>query len=178
MASTDARYIPIYGRAYRLSFALRDASGDLVTSWSGQDSNVSKDGGNYAACTNEATEIQTSGTGYLDLTSTEMTADTVITTIAATGAKTLVFVLNPEKTMITGTVNDANTSPSTTVFAAEDITEATADHFIGRTVIWLTGNLARQSAPITDYALDTGEGKFTVKAMTEAPADGDVFLVV
>lgn len=77
-----------------------------------------------------------------------------------------------------GTVNDANTAPSTTVFAAEDITEATADHYIGRVALFVSGVLKYQAAPITDYVLDTGEGKFTVKAMTEAPSDGDKFIIV
>jgi hypothetical protein len=40
----------------------------LITSWTGADSQVSKDGAAYAACTNEATEIGSSGTGYIELT--------------------------------------------------------------------------------------------------------------
>lgn len=77
-----------------------------------------------------------------------------------------------------GTVNDANTTPTTTVFAADDITEATADHYIGRVALFISGNLKYQASPITDYALDTGEGKFTVRTMTEAPADGDKFIII
>lgn len=80
--------------------------------------------------------------------------------------------------IIPGTVNDDNTVPSTTVFAASDITEATADHYNGRLVVWTTGALAGQVTDVTDYALDTGEGKFTVTEMTEAPADGDTFVLV
>lgn len=77
-----------------------------------------------------------------------------------------------------GTVNDDNTVPSTTVFAAEDITEATADHYIGASLIFITGVLKYQRTVITDYVLDTGEGKFTVEEMTEAPGDGDKFIIV
>lgn len=79
------------------------------------------------------------------------------------------------ETIIHGTVNDANTAPTTTVFAAEDITEATADHFNGRVIVFTTGALAGQATTISDYELDTGEGKFTVVTLTEAPADGDAF---
>lgn len=77
-----------------------------------------------------------------------------------------------------GTVNDANTTPTTTVFAAEDITEATADHYIGRVALFISGALKYQASPITDYELATGEGKFTVSIMTEAPSDGDKFIIV
>jgi hypothetical protein len=81
-------------------------------------------------------------------------------------------------TVVSGTVNDANTSPTTTVFAASDITEATADHFIGRTIIFTTGDLQYQATDITDYALVSGEGRFTVTALTSAPADGDQFVII
>lgn len=80
--------------------------------------------------------------------------------------------------MIPGTVNDANTAPSATVFAAADITEATADHFKSRIVLWTTGALTGQVTDVTAYALDTGEGKFTVTAMTDTPADGDTFILI
>ena len=78
----------------------------------------------------------------------------------------------------TGTVSHDNTAASTTVFYSDDITEATADHYNGRTVIFLTGDLKYQATDITDYALDTGEGKFTVTALTEAPADNVTFVIV
>lgn len=80
--------------------------------------------------------------------------------------------------IIPGTVNDANTTPTTTVFAASDITEATADHFNGRLALFTGGALAGQATDINDYALDTGEGKFTVTGLTEAPSDGDTFVVI
>ena len=77
-----------------------------------------------------------------------------------------------------GTVNDANTTPSATEFAASDITEATDDHFVGRLIIFTTGALAYQATRITGYTLTSGEGVFTVEQMTEAPADSDQFIVV
>jgi hypothetical protein len=71
------------------------------------------------------------------------------------------------ETIVIGTVSNANTVPTTT-----------ADHFIGRVVIWTSGALQYQATDITDYALDTGEGLFTVTAMTEAPANNDTFVIV
>jgi len=100
MAATDAKPVPIKNAAYRITFPIYDADGDLVTGATGLDSEVSKDGGTFADCTNEATEIATSsGMYYLDLTSTEMNADTVaiIVKTSTSGAKTTVVVLNPQE---------------------------------------------------------------------------------
>ena len=100
MASTDARPIPQKNVAYRVTFPILDADGDLVTGATGLDSEVSKDGGTFADCTNEATEIATSsGMYFLDLTSTEMNADCVaiIVKTSSAGAKTTPIVLYPEE---------------------------------------------------------------------------------
>lgn len=100
MASTDARPIPQKNVAYRITFPLLDADGDLVSGATGLDSEVSKDGGTFADATNEATEIATaSGVYFLDLTSTEMNADTVAVIVKTTtaGAKTTTLVMYPEE---------------------------------------------------------------------------------
>jgi hypothetical protein len=81
-------------------------------------------------------------------------------------------------TMVTGTVSHDNTAASTTVFYSDDITEATADHYNGRIVIFTSGDLQYQATDITDYELAAGEGKFTVTALTEAPADNVTFIIV
>lgn len=80
--------------------------------------------------------------------------------------------------IIPGTVEDSTTTPTTTTFAASDITEATNDHFNGRIIIFTSGALVSQATDITDYTLTGGEGVFTVTQMTEAPADGDTFIIV
>lgn len=97
MASGDARPVPIKNTAMRITFPLRDVNGDLVSGATGLDSEVSKDGGTFADCTNEATEIATSsGIYYLDLTSTEMNADTVAV-IVKSSAKTFAIVMYPQE---------------------------------------------------------------------------------
>ncbi len=96
MASGDATSLPLKNIAYRVTFPILDADGDLVTGAAGLDSEVSKDAGTFTDCTNEATEIATSsGMYYLDLTSTEMNADTVavIVKTSTVGAKTTPLVL-------------------------------------------------------------------------------------
>jgi hypothetical protein len=98
MASTDALPIPRKNVAFRVTFPILDNDGDLVTGAAGLDSEVSKDGGTFTDCTNEATEIATSsGMYYLDLTSTEMNADTVaiIVKTSTTDAKTTTIVIYP-----------------------------------------------------------------------------------
>lgn len=81
-------------------------------------------------------------------------------------------------TLITGTVSWDNTNATTTVIYSDDITEATADHYNGRLFVPTSGALLGQYTDITDYALDTGEGKFTVTALTEAPADNTTFVII
>jgi len=85
---------------------------------------------------------------------------------------------NAATTIVSGTVSHDNTVASTTVFYSDDITEATADHYNGRIVIFTSGALTGQATDITDYELAVGEGKFTVTALTEAPADNVTFVIV
>lgn len=79
--------------------------------------------------------------------------------------------------IIVGTV-DSTVTPSTTVFEADDITEATADHYNGRVIIFTSGALAGQATAISDYSLASGKGHFTVVQLTEAPANNDTFIIV
>lgn len=80
-----------------------------------------------------------------------------------------------------GTVyNDGGTyAASTTVLYSDDITTATADHWIGAVVIFTSGALAGQRTVVTDYEQVAGTyGKFTVSALTSAPADNVTFILV
>jgi hypothetical protein len=99
MASTDARPLPIKNTAFRYYFAIRKNDGTLITTWTGMDSEVSLDGAAFSDCTNEATEIGTTGCGYIDLTSAEMNADAVMykLTVTNTSALTMVVTFFPEE---------------------------------------------------------------------------------
>lgn len=81
-------------------------------------------------------------------------------------------------TIIPGTVDTAGFSPTTTEFEADDITEATADHYNGRIIIFTSGALLGQATSISDYALATGRGHFTTPALTEAPANNGTFVII
>ncbi len=57
-----------------------------------------------------------------------------------------------------------------------DLAEATDDHYIGRTVIWTSGNLAGQGSDITDYLGSTG--MLTYTTVTEPPVATDTFIII
>ncbi len=84
-------------------------------------------------------------------------------------------------TIITGTI-DTTVAATTTEFEADDITEATADHFNGRVILFTTNGvdnrLVGQATDITDYALNGGRGHFTVTALTEAPINNSTFVII
>jgi hypothetical protein len=99
MAATDARPVPIKNTAYRHYFHYWKTDSTMLTSITGADTEVSKDGGTFTDCTNEFTEIGTSGPGYIELTSTEMNADSVVikSTCTNTGAVPYIYYLYPEE---------------------------------------------------------------------------------
>jgi hypothetical protein len=82
--------------------------------------------------------------------------------------------------IITATVDTVTNThtPTTTEFQADDITEATSDHYNGRVIIFTSGTLAGQATSISDYEAVGGIGQFTVVALTEAPANNDTFIII
>ncbi len=148
MAASDARPFPLKNTAYRVTFPILDADGDSVTGAAGLDSEVSKDGGTFTDCTNEATEIATnSGVYYLDLSSTEMNADTVaiIVKTSTSGAKTTVIVLYP--------VEGGDIDVDVTYIAGSAVSTSTAQ--LGVNVVQAAGT-AWGSGAITAAAIATG----------------------
>lgn len=232
MASTDCLPVPKKNTAFRVIFPIRDNDGDLVTGAAGLDSEISKDQGTAADCTNEATEIATAtGLYYLDLTSAEMNADNVaiIVKTSTVNAKTAVIVLYPQEAgdiqvnatywngtavaapntagvplVDIGRINNSTVAavrqglialaatPATvdntaftataTIFECDDITEATANHFVGRSVYPTSGALLGVClGVVTAYALTSGRGRFTVSPGSptgEAMADNVTLLLI
>jgi len=103
------------------------------------------------------------GTGYAKTNSTVATVTTVTNTPGS----------------ISGTVDTATNShtPTKSEFQADDITEATENHYRGRRVRFTGGNLNDQSAVIIRYEAVGGIGQFTVTPLTEAPANNDTFVI-
>ena len=56
-----------------------------------------------------------------------------------------------------------------------NLTEATNDHYIGRTIVWISGVLAGQASDITDYVATNGVLTYT--ATTDAPSATDEFIL-
>ena len=174
MASTDARPVPKKNVAYRHCFAIRKNDGTLITTWAGQDSELSKDGGNFGDATNEATEIQTSGCGYIDLTSGEMNYDCVTLKVTVTNTDALPYVVNlfPEEvgdirvnveainnnTIAALTLRDwlekgtrlTADSGTTTTLTDAGLTQAD-DYWNGSLLIFRTGTNSGRTAIVTDF---------------------------
>ena len=98
-------------------------------------------------------------------------------TNAMTAAQAAKLALSSD-TIVSGTVSHDNTASSSTVFYSDDVTNAVADHYKGRIVIFTSGTLQNQMTDVTAYALVSGEGKFTVTALTSAPDDDVIFILV
>jgi hypothetical protein len=79
--------------------------------------------------------------------------------------------------LIPGTVDTGSFVATINEFEADDITEATENHYVGRVIVFTSGALTGQACTITDYALSGANGHFTVSTLTEAPANNDTFLI-
>lgn len=115
------------------------------------------------------------GTGEVSLTSGIASVNATQVNSSATAAARLALALSAT---IQGTVDTGGFTATSSIFETSSITEATADHFVGKIVLWTSGALLYQQALITAYSLSSGRGRFTVTTMTDAPANGDAFIVV
>lgn len=80
---------------------------------------------------------------------------------------------------LTITPGTATTHQLSTTQMSTNVAEATDDHFNGRIIIWTSGALKDQATDITDYAGHNGTSSlFTFTAITEAPANGNTFIVI
>lgn len=100
-------------------FPIVDADGDLVTSAADLDSELDAwtDGAapdGFADCTNEATEIGSTGMYYLSLTQTEMNNDYIVVQVqtSTSGAKTQVILI---RTIVGDPLNIATTDDATAI---------------------------------------------------------------
>jgi hypothetical protein len=153
------------------------------------DTKVSLDGGNVANTTNNPAAVGGSGSVLwsLALTAAELSAKVVVIQIVDSATKAV------EDQCIIGYCKDADKievyEVETLSVAATSSTfqanrglgrseEATADHFNGRNILFLSGANQGEMTNITDYTQTNSRGAFTVTAMTAAPADGDKFIIL
>src|SRR3990172_2015149 len=157
MAAGDATYIAKKGVAYRVYLPILDADGDLVTGAAGLDSEISKDGGTFTDCTNEATEIATSsGMYYLELTATEMNADAVciIVKTSTSGAKTTPIVIYTAARDIDDLAFPTTSPRSIDVSAGGEVGLDWANVGSPTTTVGLSGTTVKTA---TDVETDTAE---------------------
>ena len=132
------------------------------------------DAATFAAGAIDATAIAADAIGSSELAATAVAeiAD-AIWDEARAGHATLGTYGESFAVIITGSAIAGTLS---TTAMTTDLTEATDDHYNGRTIIWTSGVLLGQATNITDY---TGATKLlTYTAVTEAPTAGDDFIIV
>jgi ActR/RegA family two-component response regulator len=169
----NALPMPIYGQPFSVVLPILDADGDLVTGATG-DSEISKNGDTFADCTNEATEIGSTGMYYLTLTGTEMTADVVAIQTKSSG-KTTPIVLYPAKLPVirTGTVG-ANAADGTTVQL--DSSAVAVDDFYNGCPVAVVIDSVTEIRIISDYVGSTKVCSVSPSFNT-APDNNDTFTV-
>ena len=185
----------VYGVSDTIYFPLITAGAqDFLTGATdaGTDCDIIIDGGSSNVCTNDFAE---EGNGWysLVLTAAEMSGTAIKVSIIDAATKAyedqaiLIHTgLGHQVLALEGieyyTVNNASTAPSSTAAEADRgfgrSEEATADHFNGRNILWLTGVLQGQMTDITDYALQNTRGFFTYTGLTEAPGNADTFIIL
>lgn len=107
------------------------------------------------------------GTDALDVSTIQFAGSaTPVTNMAASALGIVTFTSDNTGFTATSTVMDTT------------ITEATADHFNGRVIVFTSGALAGQATLITDYALSSGRGRFTFSTLTEAVPNGTTGVIV
>ncbi len=83
---------------------------------------------------------------------------------------------NLEASAETIEVGAAAAGTLSTTQMSTNLTEATNDHYNGRIIIWTSGVLFKQATDITDY--DGTTKVLTYTTVTEAPSDGDTFVIL
>ncbi len=130
----------------------------------------------------DASDIATATTtiaGYIDTEVASILA-AVDTEVAAikTVTDALTSAAAAKLALSAGTIvaGAAVTGTLSTTAMTTDLTEATNDHYNGRIIIWTSGVLTGQATDITDY--DGATKMLTFTAITEAPSNGDDFVIV
>lgn len=168
---------PVYGAPFGLVLPIRYSYGALVTGASGLDSEVSKNGDTFADCTNEATEIGSTGYYYLLLTAAEIAADVVAIQVktSTTDATTSTITLYPRKlvTIRSGTAASAGSVTSTIIL---DSGASAEDDFYNGMLVVATIDSNVEARVISDY---TGSSKTAtvVPDWNVAPDSDDTFVI-
>lgn len=160
------------------------------------DTKIGKDGGNVANTSNNPSAV--GGTGSilwtLTLTATEMSAKEITIQIVDSATKAIedqVLTLTTRlggqlaatQGIIVGQVNNTSITASTTVLEGDRLApntteETTADHFIGRLILFTSGPPLGELSAITDYALQNSREKYTYDTLVSTPGNGDTYVIL
>lgn len=173
MAVTDARPIPIKNVAYRVTFPIFDADGDLVLG-TGATPLISVDGSAFATVGSvvEISGVATavSGIYLLDLSAGSMNGDTVAirVDVSASGAKATPIILYPAsaesallRAGVSAAVNDALGNFGVSTLTTANVSAIVDDSLVNFGVSTLT---AADVSAVTDNAL----ANFGVSTLTSA----------
>ncbi len=180
VAATHIR-IPII-KAGSQDFA---ASGDWTPV--AADTKISKDGGSQANLATAPSYVN--GAWQFEFTAAELTAKSIVVMVVDAATKAVedqailietygdVSAMHVTEKMSGAIVaSTALTGTLSTTQMTTNLTEVTDEHYKGRTVIWISGDLAGQASDITDY--DGSSKMLTYTVVTEAPANTDEFIIV
>jgi len=190
----------IYGTANSIYFPMIKAGSTdfaVAADWTpaATDCDLSIDGGTWTQATNTVAIAVTGAAMWkLTLTAAECTGGTIAIAIVDSATKAVEDQAIICTTQLSGQleatkgiwiceVETATAASTTTTLEALSIgpnstEEATADHFNGRLMLFTSGALLGQMTDITDYALANSNMSLTFTALTEAPADGDRFVIL
>lgn len=192
MAASDSTPLPIKGQAFFIEPDLWLTTGLVNSGASGLDSEISKDGGSFADCTNECVEIDSSGSYTLTLTATEMTADIIkiqvksstanaitykLTIYPSSAGKMLVAVqtIGGQSVSAAGTITFPGTIASTTNITAAtgvDVTKFGGSNIVATTgKLWVLDGSGNDVAPASDTSAIKTKTDFLPSA-TAGAADG------
>jgi len=143
---------------------------------------ISKDGGTSAA-TNDVNPTELEATDHpgiyiFDMTQSETNANLIVLTANSSTANIefdSVIIYTEIKPYTEATVSDAG---ATSTDFDTDLTEASDNHYNGTVMVFITGNLAGQARSIGTYTGASKNCNFTGNLWSEAPANGDAFVLV
>jgi hypothetical protein len=184
-----------YNRAQTIYFPLITSGGtDFQTTWTPAtgETQYSIDGAAFGNTSNNPSH-EGNGIWSLALTAAETSGTRIVITVIDAGADCedqavvcntiLSGQINATKGIITGAVDNADFTPTTTALegtrtSPNTTEETTADHYNGRLILFTSGALLGQMSDITDYELANSKEKFTYSALTEAPATTDTYVIL
>lgn len=157
-STTHSQLPPICAATYTLWAAFRAADGTAAAPTS-LDTEISKDGGTFAEATNEVTLLKevggstNSALGYITLTATEMSADTVCVQIKSANCVPVMVILNPmRQTVIRAATAQGGAATTITL----DANASAIDEYYRGAIIRIgTGTGAGQARFISGYVGST-----------------------